>query len=218
MSLTPIVVMGAGGYARETRFLIDTINRQTPRYEFLGYVVSDLSSLTERDSRDEVLGDESWFAGHPTPLAVALGIGTPHWRRVVGERLKATYSHLHFPVLIAPDAVYDKNSCVFEEGVAISHGCLLTVNITLKAFSFLNLGVTVGHEAVVGRGSAAFPNVSISGGVTLGDEVLLGAGSQVLQYLRVGNRSTVGAQALVTQDVPDDTTVVGVPAKPLVKR
>ena len=52
-----IVVIGAGGFAREVRWLIEEINAVSPGFEFLGYVVSDLAKLGEHDSREDVLGD-----------------------------------------------------------------------------------------------------------------------------------------------------------------
>jgi serine O-acetyltransferase len=47
----------------------------------------------------------------------------------------------------------------------------------------------------------------------LGDNVDLGAGSRILGGIYVGSRVIVGANAVVIADVPDDSTVVGVPAR-----
>ncbi len=96
-------------------------------------------------------------------------------------------------------------------------GVIATVNVHFAAFCLVNLACTLGHEARVGRASVLNPTVNISGGVELGDRVLVGTGAQVLQYLRVGDDASVGAGAVVTRDVEARTTVVGVPAKPLVR-
>lgn len=62
--------------------------------------------------------------------------------------------------------------------------------------------VTVGM-----RNEHAFP--------IIGDRVFLGAGCRVLGDIKVGNDVRVGANAVVLKDVTADTSVVGVPAKPL---
>ena len=49
----------------------------------------------------------------------------------------------------------------------------------------------------------------------LGDNVFIGAGARVLGDIHVGNNAKIGANAVVLHDVPADTTVVGIPAKPL---
>jgi acetyltransferase-like isoleucine patch superfamily enzyme len=59
------------------------------------------------------------------------------------------------------------------------------------------------------------PGANIAGGVVIGEGVLIGSGAQVLQYLTVGSGATVGAGAVVTRDVPENTTVVGIPARPM---
>jgi acetyltransferase-like isoleucine patch superfamily enzyme len=58
------------------------------------------------------------------------------------------------------------------------------------------------------------PLASISGGVVIGDRTLIGTAAAVLQYINVGSDASVGAGAVVTKDVADGTTVVGVPARP----
>ena len=47
--------------AREIASALRSINRSVPQFEFLGYIVSDLSRLRPRDSRDQLLGDFGWL-------------------------------------------------------------------------------------------------------------------------------------------------------------
>ena len=50
-----IAIIGAGGMAREIASAVGSINHTSSQFEFLGYVVTDLSRLGPRDSRDQVL-------------------------------------------------------------------------------------------------------------------------------------------------------------------
>ncbi|GAB4300240.1 MAG: acetyltransferase [Myxococcota bacterium] len=217
MTLEKIVIIGAGGFAREVKFLIEEINRKEPRYEFLGYLVSDLSKLGERDSKEETIGDLSWFDAQKEPVCVALGIGTPKYRLKIGRELREKYRNVRFPPLIHPNVIYDKESCKFEDGTLACASNVLTINVTLKEFSMLNLSCTVGHEAIVGTGCVLNPTVNVSGGVILGEGVLVGTGAQILQYIKIGDNAVVGAGAVVVKDVEAGAVVVGVPAKPIVK-
>ena len=47
---------------------------------------------------------------------------------------------------------------------------------------------------------------------TIGDNVTVFAGAKILGNVKVGNNSIVGANAVVIKDVPENCTVVGVPA------
>jgi serine O-acetyltransferase len=50
---------------------------------------------------------------------------------------------------------------------------------------------------------------------TVGNNVIIGAGAKVLGPIRVGDNARVGSNAVVLDDVPDNTTVVGIPARPV---
>ena len=50
-----ILIIGAGGLAREIRWLIEEINEVNRQFEFIGYIVSDLNSLKDTDSKELVL-------------------------------------------------------------------------------------------------------------------------------------------------------------------
>ncbi len=213
-----IVIIGAGGFAREVRWLIEEINAaaEAPAYDFQGYVVSDLSRLGEHDSRDEVLGDYGWLEQAAAPVdALALGIGTPAARLKVSAEVSRRFPRLAWPALVHPSVILHRPSAQLGPGVLLCAGVIGTVNITLQPFCMVNLACTLGHEAVIGPGAVLNPTVNISGGVRLGPGVLVGTGAQILQYLEVGEGVTVGAGAVVTRPVAPGQTVVGTPARPL---
>jgi len=217
MSLKRIVIIGAGGFAREVKWLIDEVNRVSETYRFVGYVVSDTGNLGEHDSCSEVVGDLRWLAANCNREvdAAAIGIGTPAVRLKVAAEIQNSAGPLEWPALIHPTAQFDRASTRLGRGVILCAGVIGTVNLSFEDFCMCNLSCTIGHEAVIGSGSVLNPTVNISGGVKVGIGVLIGTGAQILQYVSLGDGCTVGAGGVVNKNVEAGVTVVGIPAKPL---
>ena len=82
-------------------------------------------------------------------------------------------------------------------------------------------GVVIGETAVIGEDVTLFQGVTLGGTgkergkrhPTLGNNVVIGAGAKVLGNITVGSDSMVGANAVVIRDVPEHSTVVGVPGR-----
>ncbi|MCM8779924.1 MAG: serine O-acetyltransferase [Candidatus Omnitrophica bacterium] len=82
-------------------------------------------------------------------------------------------------------------------------------------------GVVIGETAVVGDGVLLYQGVTLGGtGLTkgkrhptIGNNVVIGAGAKVLGDISVGDNSYIGANAVVIKDVPQNSTVVGVPGR-----
>ncbi len=79
----------------------------------------------------------------------------------------------------------------------------------------INTGITIDHDCKIGDFVHLAPGVNLAGGVLVEEGSFLGINSSVIPYKRIGKWVTVGAGGAVIQDVPEFTTVVGVPAKPI---
>lgn len=212
-----LVVLGAGGQARDAAWLIRELSRAGKSFELVGFVVSDLTRLGPYDS--PVLGDESWLDENDSAVdGLVLGIGSPGPRARVAARLRERHPTLAWPNLIHPSAQMDWDSATLGRGIMIAANVVGTVNVRIDDFALLNPSVTLGHEGHVGAACVMNHAAGISGGTVLEPEVLVGTGARVLQYLRVGRGARVGAGAVVTRDVPAGQTVVGAPARPLEKK
>src|ERR1035437_2120242 len=81
------------------------------------------------------------------------------------------------------------------------------------------MGVVIGETAIVGDDVTIYQGATLGGTgkeklkrhPTIGNGVVVGAGAKILGNIRVGDNSRVGAGSVVLRDVPDGSTVVGVP-------
>ena len=211
-----IVILGAGGFAKEVAFLIDDINRalDQPEWKILGYIDADLEKKGTYNGKYPIIGDEDYLIAYDQDIYVVIGIGTPSIIRKVHEKLRR-YDNMHFPNLIHPNVVMDVGRINLGEGNIICASNVFTTDITIGSCNIFNLNSTYGHDMVIGSYCVFNPGLSMSGRVTVEDDCLIGTKATVLEYLTIGMGATVGAGAVVTKHVEPGLTVVGVPAKPL---
>jgi sugar O-acyltransferase (sialic acid O-acetyltransferase NeuD family) len=212
---TQLVVIGAGGFGRETLDVIEAINRSgaTVAFEVLG-VLDDapndvaLKRLAARGV--SYLGTISaWLACRPSADYV-VGVGDPPTRRRLDEQLSA--AGLYAATLVHPQAIIG-SECLFGAGTVICAGVHVSTNVHLGRHVHLNPNATIGHDSLLEDFVSVNPCATISGDCLLETETYVGSSAVILQGLRTGRSSTVGAAACVVRDVPAHLTVVGVPAK-----
>jgi serine O-acetyltransferase len=147
--------------------------------------------------------------GLPRFLALADVFLNTRLLAVVMFRCKRALQRRHVPIL---PSVLDR-------------ACVLFFNVNLGNYTNIGGGLYLPHGNVVvdgmvsiGRNCVIAPWVTIGtngtvAGPRIGDDVFIGTGAKVLGGIKVGDRVKIGANAVVTKDVPSDTTVVGNPAR-----
>lgn len=83
------------------------------------------------------------------------------------------------------------------------------------------MGVVIGETTEIGENVTLYQGVTLGGtGIergkrhpTLGNNVVVGAGAKVLGNITIGHNAKIGAGSVVVHSVPDNATVVGVPAE-----
>ncbi len=99
------------------------------------------------------------------------------------------------------------------------------VKIGKRFFIDHGTGVVIGETCVIGDDVTIYQGVTLGGTgkdsgkrhPTIGNNVMIGAGAKVLGPLNIGDNSKIASGAVVLNDIPPDSTAVGVPAR-VVKR
>ena len=204
-----IAIVGSGGFAREVLTLINDINKQSPIYEFIGFVDSDKS---KKIHSYPIIGSDDEVNMITEPLSLVIAVGEPELKKKI--RNKYTSPHIDFPTLIHPSVLIgDKNSVYIGEGCVICAGCIITTDIEINNFVTLNLMCTVGHDTIIDNYSSFMPSVNISGEVKINEGVYVGTGAKIINQIEIGEQTIVGAGAVVARTLPSRCTAVGIPAK-----
>jgi len=114
---------------------------------------------------------------------------------------------------VHPSAIIDPLAVVAEHGVMIAAGAIINPLAKIGNGVICNTGCIIEHECKVGDFAHIGPGAVLCGNVSVGEKTFVGANAVVKHGISIGSNVTIGAGAVVVKDVPDNITVVGVPAK-----
>lgn len=211
MNVERIVIVGAGGHAREVLEILLARRDAGQPVEPIGFVDDEKAGAVATVNGLPVLGGLRWLAeADRTDLSAICAVGTP----ALCERLVGRIRDLGIRVAdaVSPQA-WVASSARLGAGVMVFPGVAVNANAAVGNHATLNVASSVSHDALVGRFCSVGPGARLAGNVTLGDGCFLGMGAMVSHGVRVGARSVIGAGAVVLDDVPAGVTAVGVPAR-----
>lgn len=145
---------------------------------------------------------------------VSIAIAASRTRETLATKCEAA----SIPLIEArATSVVQMDDVTIGEGACLSPFVTLTSNITIGRCFHANLYSYVEHDCVIGDFVTFAPGAKVNGNVTIGDHAYIGSGAVLRQGLKIGASAIVGMGAVVTRDVPAGATVVGNPARPLLK-
>lgn len=210
--MNALVVFGAGGHGREVAQLVLDLIEDGRKWELLGFVDDGPGLAGTSVNGLSVLGGSDWLQREGRNLHVALGVGKPAVKRQI---IATIASHVAgFPVLAHPSAVIAR-SARFERGAITAAGAIVSTNVNVGQFVFVNRGANVSHDCSLGDFAHIAPLASISGNVRIEEGCQIGTGSALIESVSVGEWTIVGAGAVVIRSLPANCTAVGVPAEPV---
>ena len=218
MPIKQIAIYGAGGFAREVAWLVQACNEKKKTYQVVCFIDDNLEAYNKIFNGIPVKGLEETREQFPNASVVG-GIGSPQIRQRIME--KASAIGFSFETIIHPRT--ERSEWIkIDDGTVICAGNILTTNILLGRHVQLNLDCTVGHDVILKDYATLAPGVHISGCVHLGQRVYVGTGAVIINGTQdkpiiIGDDAIIGAGACVTKSVSRGETVVGVPAKPLIR-
>lgn len=206
-----LLIVGAGDQAR---VVLDLLSAPGMPFVPLG--------LVDVNQRPEIHGttiDDVPVIGDLGCLQRVQGLGCRRFVVAVGDNRKRQELTLHVrraglePAnVIHPSATVSPKATI-GSGLVIHHHAHVGTGARVDDGVIVNTGACVEHDCHVSAFAHIAPRAVLCGRVTVGDLTLVGVGACVRPQIRVGRRVVVGAGATVVEDVPDDVTVVGVPAR-----
>lgn len=158
----------------------------------------------------EVAGSSKEIENIQNDIFVAIGNAS------IRQSIMDAHVGKHFPTLIHPSAVI-ADDAIIEPGTVIMAGAVINPGSRIGRGCILNTLSSVDHDCVVGEYSHIAVGAHLCGSVRVGRCVWIGAGCTIINNLSISDGNMIGAGAVVTKDIDERGTYVGVPARLIVR-
>jgi sugar O-acyltransferase (sialic acid O-acetyltransferase NeuD family) len=209
-----LVLVGAGGFARETAQAVHALNTGGAGWRLRGYLDDDPSRHGLVIDGTPVLGGRDLIEQLPeASFVVCTGRPGDYVSRLRIVR-ELDLSPERYATIVHPSAAVSPSSSIREGSVLLAQ-VTLTAAVTIGAHVAIMPHTTLTHDVVVEDFVTIASGVNLGGSVRIRRGAYLGAGALVGENRTVGAFSLVGMGAVVTRDVPEREVWVGVPARRL---
>lgn len=202
----PFYIYGAGGHGKVVLEAAISNN-----YFIKGFFDDDTNKWNSNIFGYPVFGDISFLdCQNKEEIRIIVAIGDNRLR--YSKVSEFTQKRLRFQSVIHKQAIISSFSTIGQGSMVIA-GAIVNIGTCIGHHVIINTGATVDHDCTISDFVHVAPGVHLGGEVQVGEGTLVGIGSVVKPGVNIGSWSIIGAGAVVTQDIPDRSVAVGVPAR-----
>jgi sugar O-acyltransferase (sialic acid O-acetyltransferase NeuD family) len=208
--LIPLLIIGAGGLARETLATVHAGGDFKP----LGYLDDNPVLHGRIVDGLPVLGPIDAVVEYPDAQVVICTASTRNQasRRVIAERLALPAGR--YATVVHPSAAIAAGTEIGAGSVVLAF-VAVTAPQRIGAHVVIMPHVTITHDDLIADHVTFAARVALAGSVSVGEAAYLGSGALVREGLTIGAGALIGMGAVVLQDVPPFEKWAGVPARRL---
>jgi sugar O-acyltransferase (sialic acid O-acetyltransferase NeuD family) len=207
-----LILVGAGGFGRETAEAVRALNDHGVAWRLLGYVDDDPRRHGTLVEGIPILGGRE-VIGQAATASVVVCTGRPgdyaSRQRIVTALGLAPQ---RYATIVHPTAAVSGSSVIGPGSVLLAH-VAVTAAVRIGAHVAVMPHVTLTHDDVIEDFVTVASGARLGGAVHVARGAYVGAGAIIGEHRSVGESSLVGMGAVVTKDIPAREVWAGVPAR-----
>lgn len=199
-----LLIIGASGHGK----VIADIALKMNKWQSIAFL--DDNENVKSSMGIEIIDKSTSISRYISDYEFFVGIGNNAIREKIQRQLEVEGASI--PVLIHPSAVIGEQVYV-EAGTVVMAGAVINCCTKIGKGCIINTASTIDHDNVIEDYVHISPGAHLAGTVKIGRGTWLGVGSIVSNNINVTSKCKIGAGAVIIEDITENGTYVGIPAK-----
>lgn len=209
-----LVILGGSGIG----MIAASIANDLGYYNVLGFLndVLPVNSKIGKFNKIPIIGtteDLPKYLNDDKTVVFVAYVGMQNEKEVYEKLESLKIPDAKFATLIHPSAIIPKGFCEIGDGVLMAPLSQISPDVTLENNCILLANSFVGHDSTLKKFAHIATNSVIGANVSVGRACHIGSNATIREKIKIGDFSLIGAGSVVLNDVPENSILVGNPAR-----